>query len=273
MPASLKDSAAAAVRALQQWYGAASYAQSTGLYHWDSPDLAKTLGGGLGGAAAAAFANVYGLVDNAEDMDRWWSSANAITALIDYMLLTKDLTYLYVVDYTFNKAQSAWRPNVGVIAGSAGAGALGGAAGGAALGFLICGPACAIGGGVLGAFLGLFGGGGAAAASYGRIYNTNFLNNNYDDEGWWALAWIKAYDLTNEPKYLDMAKTIFADMIDGWDDTCSGGLFWAKGHNGPDGKIYKNSIPNELLLAVAAGFCLRLNKIVTAQPIPIATSD
>ena len=74
----------------------------------------------------------------------------------------------------------------------------------------------------------------------------NFLNNYYDDEGWWANAWIRAYDLTGSTNYLNMAKTIFADMTNGWDNTsCGGGLWWDKTHT------HKNAIENELFLLVA----------------------
>lgn len=76
--------------------------------------------------------------------------------------------------------------------------------------------------------------------------NESFLNQFYDDEGWWALAWIDAFDLTHNQQYLAMAKLIFADMAGGWDDTCGGGIWWSKERK------YKNAIANELFLSVAA---------------------
>jgi predicted alpha-1,6-mannanase (GH76 family) len=82
--------------------------------------------------------------------------------------------------------------------------------------------------------------------SFQQHLHPNFLNDYYDDEGWWALAWIDAYDLTRDPKYLSMANTIFDDMSKGWDDTCGGGIWWSKDRN------YKNAIANELFLSVAA---------------------
>ncbi len=85
------------------------------------------------------------------------------------------------------------------------------------------------------------------AATFDKNRANNFLNNYYDDEGWWALTWIKAYDFTGNTDYLNMAKTIFADMTNGWDaTTCSGGIWWSKD------RTYKNAIANELFLTVAA---------------------
>lgn len=73
----------------------------------------------------------------------------------------------------------------------------------------------------------------------------NFLNEYYDDEGWWALAWVRAFDLTGDTRYLEMAKTIFQDLVGGWNARCDGGLQWRKSRS------YKNAIPNELFLLVA----------------------
>jgi predicted alpha-1,6-mannanase (GH76 family) len=85
------------------------------------------------------------------------------------------------------------------------------------------------------------------ANTFAKNAGNNFLNDYYDDEGWWALAWIRAFDVTNDSRYLAMAKTIFADMTTGWDDTtCNGGLWWRKKE-----RDYKAAIQNELFLVVA----------------------
>lgn len=73
-----------------------------------------------------------------------------------------------------------------------------------------------------------------------------FINDYYDDEGWWALAWIAAYDQTGNKSYLTMAEQIFSNMTTGWDNTCGGGIWWSKNRQ------YKNAIANELFLSVAA---------------------
>ena len=78
-----------------------------------------------------------------------------------------------------------------------------------------------------------------------------FLNQYYDDEGWWALAWIDVYDLTHQAEYLAAAQGIFQDMSGGWDATCGGGIWWSKD------RTYKNAIANELFLSVAAELATR----------------
>ncbi len=78
-----------------------------------------------------------------------------------------------------------------------------------------------------------------------------FLNDYYDDEGWWALAWVDAYDQTGKPEYLAMAGSIFKDMSAAWDNTCGGGIWWSRDRN------YKNAIANELFFSVAASLARR----------------
>jgi predicted alpha-1,6-mannanase (GH76 family) len=87
--------------------------------------------------------------------------------------------------------------------------------------------------------------------TFSRHEWSGFLNQFYDDEGWWALAWINAHDLAHgeigKLEYLAMARHIFANMEHGWDErTSGGGVIWRKDTAG------KNSIENELFLAVAA---------------------
>lgn len=98
-----------------------------------------------------------------------------------------------------------------------------------------------------------------------------FVNGYYDDEGWWALAWLGAYDLTGDDKYLVCAQDIFTDMAGAWDDTWGGGIYWGKYAGQPDraGIIavphgwkgpYKNAIANELFIAVASALGLRCRR-------------
>ena len=56
--------------------------------------------------------------------------------------------------------------------------------------------------------------------------HANFVNTYYDDNAWWALAWIAAFDLTRDQRYLEAARTIFARNTAAWDDSCGGGLRW-----------------------------------------------
>lgn len=72
-----------------------------------------------------------------------------------------------------------------------------------------------------------------------------FINTFFDDNGWWALAWVAAYDLDGDPGYLEAAEAIFARNRTGWDDTCGGGLWWN------EERTYKNAITCELFLLLA----------------------
>lgn len=76
--------------------------------------------------------------------------------------------------------------------------------------------------------------------------DVGFFNGFYDDEGWWALAWIAVYDLTREQKYLDEAVRVFNDMHTAYNSTPVGGMWWNKD------KTYVNAITNELHFSVAA---------------------
>jgi len=86
----------------------------------------------------------------------------------------------------------------------------------------------------------------ALANTFERNSQKHFLNKYYDDEGWWALGWASAYEVTQDGRYLEMAEQIFADMAGGWDNTCGGGIWWSKDNH------YKNAIANELFLSAAA---------------------
>lgn len=65
----------------------------------------------------------------------------------------------------------------------------------------------------------------ATAPGYGNY--VNFLNDYYDDEGWWGNAWLDVYDVTQNQTYLDQAITIYNDIVGGLGTPC-GGIWWSK---------------------------------------------
>ncbi|KAF2267569.1 putative glycosyl hydrolase [Lojkania enalia] len=75
----------------------------------------------------------------------------------------------------------------------------------------------------------------------------DWLDGFYDDDLWWALGWIGAYDTTNDVKYLQLAEGIFEAVTKAWPTRCgNGGIFWRSV------KDYMNAIANELFLSTAA---------------------
>lgn len=82
----------------------------------------------------------------------------------------------------------------------------------------------------------------------------NFLNDYYDDEGWWALALIRSHDIgvqgLGDQQYLQAAADIFDDMSKG--NSSCGGIYWSKV------TLYTNAIANELYLSVAASLANRM---------------
>ena len=149
------------------------------------------------------------------DATGWWNSANALTMLADFVEVDSSLNVIadHVFSNTFTQAQKTSLPTVKVITPY-------------------------------------------NVTTYtwpnfppGITASPNgfagFLNDYYDDEGWWALAWLKVYDDTKEEQYLETAIDIFEDMTTGWGGPCEG-LWWNKQHS------YKAAIANELFLTVSA---------------------
>lgn len=113
----------------------------------------------------------------------WWNSANALTCIIRFGMISGDDVDFELIDNTFRRA--------------------------------------------------------------GSQHMGNFRNEFYDDEAWWGLAWLEAYELTKKREYLDMAVLIFEDITGAFSEQFGGGMHWKR--NDP----YKNSITNNLFVLLA----------------------
>ncbi len=93
----------------------------------------------------------------------------------------------------------------------------------------------------------------AAGVKSGDALEGNFISRAIDDTEWWGIAWIQAYDLTGDRKYLDMAVTI-ANYVQGYWDTsvCGGGVYWDRE------RTYKNAVTNGLYIRMTAALHNRL---------------
>jgi hypothetical protein len=72
----------------------------------------------------------------------------------------------------------------------------------------------------------------------------------YDDNAWMVIAYVEAFELTKDRRYLRRAEETLDFVLSGWDDARGGGIWWHEQHKAGT----KNTCAN----APAAVACLRL---------------
>ncbi|MFI9764603.1 glycoside hydrolase family 76 protein [Streptomyces sp. NPDC051963] len=81
----------------------------------------------------------------------------------------------------------------------------------------------------------------------------HFISRSIDDSGWWAIAWLDAYDYTGDARYLNEAVTIASYVQQYWDPgSCGGGVWWDRE------RTYKNAVTNGQYLWLTAALHQRV---------------
>jgi predicted alpha-1,6-mannanase (GH76 family) len=76
--------------------------------------------------------------------------------------------------------------------------------------------------------------------------SAQFTDQYIDDTGWWGLAWLRAYQYTGNPAYLETAEYDDNYMSSYWSGSCGGGLWWSTAETN------LNAVENEVYLELSA---------------------
>ncbi|MFC3746411.1 glycoside hydrolase family 76 protein [Paenibacillus sp. GCM10012306] len=78
-------------------------------------------------------------------------------------------------------------------------------------------------------------------AGFNAKYPGMMTNKFNDDLGWWALASMRAYELTGTAEYRNRASFLFDQIWGDWDSTYGGGIWWKRDGTSPQKNMATNA--------------------------------